>query len=283
MTRTYREGTYRSHDGLELYYRDYSPQRSGGLPVVCLPGLTRNCRDFEALAERLSARHRVITPDFRGRGRSQHDTDWKNYHPSIYVKDVIALLDAERLDRVILIGTSLGGIVSMGLAVAAAHRLAGIVLNDIGPEIDPMGIERIRGYAGRLPPVRTWQEAAAQVRSIYGAALPGLSDTEWLAYCRRSWRDGPDGVPVPDMDPHIGDAIRASPAAPPDLWGAFDALQQIPTLAIRGATSDLLSAVTFAKMKERKPDLVQLEVPGRGHAPLLDEPACVQAIDTFIA
>ncbi|MGH8284701.1 MAG: alpha/beta fold hydrolase [Steroidobacteraceae bacterium] len=283
MNHNYREATYRSHDDLELYYRDFPAKKMDGPPVVCLPGLTRNSRDFEALAGRLAARHRVITPDLRGRGRSQWDPNWKNYHPGTYIKDAIALLDAARLERVVLVGTSLGGIISMGLAAVVPQRLVGVVLNDIGPEVDPVGIERIRGYSGKLPPVRSWQEAASQARSIYGIALPDLTDDDWLAYCRRSYKEGPDGVPVLDMDPRIGDAIRAGPGAPPDLWAAFAALKPIPALAIRGATSDLLNVATFARMKAVKPDLVQLEVPARGHAPLLDEPVCVQGIDAFLA
>lgn len=279
----WRDGSWRSADGLELCYRDYPAREPGGLAVLCLHGLTRNSRDFEWLATRLAARHRVLTPDFRGRGRSQRDPQWQNYQPATYIGDVLALLDAAGVHRVAVIGTSLGGIVAMGLAKRAPERLAGVVLNDIGPEVDPRGIERIRGYTGRLPPVRSWADAAAQARTIYAVALPGLTDEQWLAYCRQSYREGADGVPVLDMDPRIGDAIREGPAVPPALWHAFEALRPIPTLAIRGATSDLLSPEIFARMKAAKPDLVQVEVPNRGHAPLLDEPAAVEAIEAFLA
>jgi len=187
------------------------------------------------------------------------------------------------LPRVVVIGTSLGGIIAMGLALVAPQRLAGVVLNDVGPEIDQRGIDRIRGYTGKLPPVKSWADAAAQARAIYSIAMPEYTDAQWLAFCRQTYREGPDGVPVPDMDPRIGDAIRDGPAAPAAMWPAFTALKPIPTLAIRGATSDLLSAATFARMQEVKPDLIQVEVPGRGHAPALDEPAAERAIDAFLA
>jgi pimeloyl-ACP methyl ester carboxylesterase len=283
MTGAWREATCRTPDGLELYYRDYPAQTAAGPPVICLPGLTRNSRDFEELALRLAAHHRVLSPDLRGRGRSQWDPEWRNYQPRTYVGDVIAVLDAASVPRIVVIGTSLGGIIAMGLALTVPHRLIAVVINDIGPEVDPRGIARIRGYAGKLPPVNTWAEAAAQVQATHAAAMPDLTEEQWLAYCRRSFREGPDGRPVPDMDPRIGDAIRDGPATPPALWSAFEALRPIPTLAIRGARSDLLSAEVFARMKELKPDLVQVEIANRGHAPLLDEPASLAALDAFLA
>jgi len=279
----YAESTYTSADGLSLYYRDYPAKGPGRFTVVCLPGLTRNSRDFEVLARRLAAEHRVLSPDLRGRARSQWDPQWTNYQPPVYVRDVLALLAAAKVERVAVIGTSLGGIVAMGLALAVPQRLIGVVLNDIGPEIDPRGIERIRGYSGMLPPVRSWAEAAAQAKATYSLSLGEMGDEEWLAYCRQSYRERDDGTIGPDMDPRIGDAIRQGPAEPASMWPGFMALAPIPTLAIRGASSDLLSEETFRRMKAAKPDLVQLTVPGRGHAPLLTEPVCTAAIERFLA
>ena len=167
---------YTSADGFELFYREFGPGRVG-TPVICLPGLTRNSRDFEDLATHLSDRRRVITPDLRGRGYSAYDPDWRNYHPGTYVRDVVRLLDELGIARVIVIGTSLGGLIAMGMAKFCGPRLAGVVLNDIGPDIHPVGIERIRKYTGRIPPVTSWEDAVAQTREIYGAWLPGL--TRW--------------------------------------------------------------------------------------------------------
>jgi pimeloyl-ACP methyl ester carboxylesterase len=277
------EATYRSADGLALYYRDYPAQRASRFPVVCLPGLTRNSKDFEPLALRLTANHRVLSPDLRGRARSQWDPDWTHYQPPTYVRDVLALLAAADVERFAVIGTSLGGIIAMGLALAVPQRLIGVVLNDVGPEIDPRGIERIRGYSGKLPPVKTWAEAASQARATYSISLGEMSDAEWLEYCRRSYCERDDGTIGPDMDPRIGDAIRQGPTQPASMWPGFEALGPIPTLAIRGETSDLLSVETFRRMKEAKPDLAQLTVPGRGHAPILTEPVCVAAIERFLA
>ena len=251
--------------------------------MVCLPGLTRNSKDFEALARRLAQSYRVLSPDLRGRARSEWDPDWTNYQPATYVGDVLALLAAAKVERAAVIGTSLGGIIAMGLAMAAPQRLMGVVLNDVGPEIEPRGIERIRGYSGKLPPVTTWADAAAQARATYSASLGELTDEEWLGYCRQSYRERADGTIGPDMDPRIGDAIRQGPSEPASMWPGFMALAAIPTLAIRGESSDLLSADTFRRMQEAKPDLVQLTVAGRGHAPMLNEPGCIAAIETFLA
>lgn len=282
MKRTVEERTYRSNDGLTLYCRDFPGAQP---PVVCLPGVTRNSRDFDSLAPHLNARHRVLTPDLRGRGRSAWDPDWRNYHPGTYVGDVLALLDHTGIQRAVIVGTSLGGIVGMLMAVAHAQRLAGLVLNDIGPEVDPRGLARISRYVGALPPVRSWREAAEQARTIYGEALPDFTPEDWERYARRAYREDERGVPRPDMDPMVGEAARrGSGSGPaPDLWPAWSALQRIPVLAIRGERSDILSPATFERMAREKPDLVRLTVVNRGHAPTLEEPACLQAIDRFLA
>jgi len=162
-------------------------------------------------------------------------------------------------------------------------RIVGLILNDAGPEIDPAGVRRIQGYAGKLPPVATWEEAAAQAKSVYGFALPGLSDAEWLEYARRGYRENAAGEPIPDVDPKIAQALQQPAGTPPDLWPLYAVLRNTPMLVIRGALSDILSAATLERMVREKPDVHQLTVAGRGHAPLLDEPECVAAIDTFLA
>lgn len=278
------ERYFPSVDGLRLFYRDYAAIGGNArLPVLCLPGLTRNSRDFEHVALRLRRERRVLCADLRGRGRSQHDPVWQNYHPGTYLADIMLLLADAGVQRCVLLGTSLGGILSMALGATQPHLVAGIVLNDIGPELDPAGIARIAAYVGRYPPPATWDEAAAIVRDTYEIAMPGLSDEEWLRHAKRSYTDV-GGVPRLDMDPMIGEAVRNPPVtAAPDLWSLFGALRDIPVLALRGATSDLLSQETFDRMQREKPDLVRVEVPNRGHTPLLDEPESVVALDGFMA
>lgn len=274
---------FSSADGLRLYCAVYPALRPGGLAVLCLPGLTRNSRDFISLARHLQPQHEVLALDLRGRGRSAWDGDAAHYQLLTYVQDVWSLLDSRAIPRVIVIGTSLGALMAMTMAALRPDRIAGVILNDAGPEIDPAGARRIAGYAGRLPPVKSWAEAVAQSKSVYGSALPGLTDEQWLDYARRGYRENADGVPVPDVDPKIAEAFQRASGAPPDLWPLYAQMKRVPTLVIRGALSDILSAATLARMAKEKPDLEQLTVPNRGHAPLLDEPECLSAIDAFVA
>lgn len=278
---TWQDRYFQSADGLRLHYRDY-PAAAGRVPVLCLPGLTRNCRDFETIAPHIQRARRVLCIDLRGRGLSQHDPNWQNYHPGTYVADVAGLLADAGVERVIVLGTSLGGIIAMIMAATTPNAMAGAILNDIGPEVAPEGQKRISSYVGKSAPVRNWAEAAAQSRATNGLAWPDATDEDWLRIARRVYREV-DGVPELDMDPMIGEAVRAAPSgAAPDLWPVFAALQPIPVLALRGATSDVLSQATFDRMAREKPDLERVTVAGRGHAPTLDEPECVGAIDAFL-
>ena len=269
-------------DGLRMYCREYGAGHVDAPAVLCLPGLTRNCRDFEALANWLATTHRVLTPDLRGRGRSDHDPNWHNYQPLNYVADVVHLLRALGAGRVVVIGTSLGGLVAMIMATLQPAALAGVVLNDIGPELDPAGLARIGRHVGQLPPVADWNEAAAQARQVNAAALPDLTDEQWMAFARRIYREDASGRPVLDMDPMIGAAMRETAGSAADLWVLYRSLADVPTLAIRGALSDLLSAGTLLRMQQLKPDLRTLVVPERGHAPTLDEPESRAAIRALL-
>ncbi len=225
----------------------------------------------------------MIVPDLRGRGFSARDPQIQNYQPAIYVQDILALLDTVDAPRVAVIGTSLGGMLAMMLGFGQPDRIAGMVLNDVGPEIDPVGVERIKQYAGRLPPARTWSVAVAQTRPCSATRGRTSPEDRWQALARRGYRENAAGIVEVDADPNIGDALRAAPAAALDLWPLWQALRSIPTLAIRGARSDILSAATFARMKRENPDLQQLEVANRGHVPLLDEPECIAALDGFLS
>jgi pimeloyl-ACP methyl ester carboxylesterase len=279
------ERFFRSRDGLQLYFRDYEGDTRKA-PVLCLHGLTRNSRDFAELAAHIAPARRVIVPDQRGRGRSQYDAQWMNYHPGTYVEDMWTLLSGLSIPRVVVIGTSLGGLMAMVMAATRPQLVAAVVLNDIGPEIDPRGVARIQSYAGRLPPVRNWDDAAAQMKMTFGLAFPEYDEQQWRVFARKSFDEGTGGVPCLAADPKIGDAVRAMPAPPgiaEAMWLAFGQLRNLPALALRGATSDLLSAATFERMQQEVPSLVAVTVPNRGHAPQLDEPASLRAIDAFLA
>lgn len=277
---SFQDRFYHSADGLKLYYRDY--EDGPGVPVLCMHGLTRNSKDFEDLAPRLAARRRVLVPDIRGRGRSDYDPEYMNYHPGTYVDDMWRLLDEAGVPRAVLIGTSMGGLMAMVMTAMSPERVAGVVLNDVGPEIDPAGLERISAYAGKMPAVNDWQGAAEAIAAVNRAALPHLTPEDWLRFARRTFREDSAGRPVPDYDPNIGKALEEAGAAPADLWAVFDALKDVPALVIRGEISDILAQATADAMKARKPDLQIAVVPGVGHAPMLDETAALEALDAFL-
>jgi len=272
-----------SQEGLRLFSRVYPAATATAPTVLCLHGLMRTGRDFEDLAQHLAARYRVIVPDVRGRGFSARDPNFANYQIPVYLADLQRLLAGLGAARVAIVGTSMGGLMAMVLAAMQPQAVAGIVLNDVGPEVDPAGLERIRGYAGKAPPVRDWAGAVAVVRAAYGAGLPGLDEARMEKLARASYREDAQGVPRPDADPMIAEPLKDTSKAAPDLWPLWGAIAKVPMLAIRGAHSDILSVATLARMQREKPDLTTLTVAHRGHAPLLDEPECVPAIDEFLA
>lgn len=268
------ERRYRSRDGLSLFYREW---QNDAPTVLCLPGLTRNSRDFIDLAEHLAPRFRVICPDLRGRGHSDRDPNWRQYHPGTYADDLWQLMDVLDLQEAAIIGTSLGGILAMLMATQQPDRLTGVVLNDVGPKLEAEGIGRILTYVGRHPPVKSWDEAACQIRNTYLMALPGMPEAFWAGYARQGYRENADGIPELDMDPNIGDAVRLPDAFTFDAWAGFRALPS-PCLLLRGEHSDVLGVETVGAMQTARPDLSSVTVPERGHAPLLDEPESRAAI-----
>ncbi len=283
----YQDVFYPSADGrLTLYARDYGAPKPDAMAILCLHGLTRNSADFEWIAGHLSPHFRVVVADQRGRGRSGWDSEPANYTPAVYCQDMLKLLDHLGVERCIIIGTSMGGLMAMILGVMARQRLIAAVLNDIGPEIDAAGLARIASYTGKTKPAADWMEAAEIARFINEVAFPDYGTADWMAFARRLYREGDDGVPVLAYDPAISKGLEPksdTPVAPPDLWPMWDGLKGLPMLAIRGGTSDLLSPETLDKMSERHEGLEIAVVPGRGHAPMLDEPIAVHAIDTFLA
>jgi pimeloyl-ACP methyl ester carboxylesterase len=275
------ERTYSAQDGLRLYYRDYGDPLGPGTPLLCLTGLTRNSHDYHDLASRLSATRRVICPDYRGRGRSAYDPDWRNYQPRSYVGDILQLLAAANLHRVIVVGSSLGGLLAMGLAVIQPACLAGVILNDVGPDIDRNGFDRIRAYIGRDHPQPDWPAAIRFVKETFHT-VGEKSEADWRRIAEGTFRPGTDGRLHVAWDIGLAKPLE-QPQAIPDLWRLFGALRRIPTLAFRGALSDLLTAETFDRMQHEHPALQRITVAGVGHIPTLAEPEAHHAIDDFLA
>lgn len=278
QTQAWTDRFWTSSDGLKLHYRDYAGP-SDRPPLLMLHGLTRNSRDFENLAERYAGKWRVIALDFRGRGLSEHDPDSAHYSPKTYAADVIQLLDELSIDRAVFLGTSLGGLVTMLVATVAPQRIAGVLLNDIGPEIDMSGIDRIQTYVGKSVVFGDWADVAAELRRRHGDVHPSYGDAEWLRHARRICRETARGVEF-DYDMRIAEPFQAgNTGALPDGWPFYRALGGRPVLVLRGAMSDLLSDEVAKRMATEIPDVEVVTVPNVGHAPDLDEPESVAAID----
>ena len=277
------DGEWQSADGLTLHYRDY-PGRDDRPPILCIPGLTRNARDFEPVADAFGGEWRVICLDLRGRGQSDYAKDPANYTPMMYVADVEALLEQLGLKKVVALGTSLGGIVAMLVAMRQPTVLAGVILNDVGPEIEPAGLARIREYVGQGRSFPTWMHAARALREQWASAYPDFQIADWLRVSKRLMVVGSGGRIAFDYDMKIAERF-AEPggAAPADLWPAFRALADRPVLAIHGELSDILSARTLRRMVHELPEMRTLEIPRTGHAPTLEEPEAQRAIADLLA
>jgi pimeloyl-ACP methyl ester carboxylesterase len=284
----YTDRVWTSFDGLELYARDYA----GGpgpakLPVICLHGLTRNAGDFEDVAPYIAASgRRVLVPDVRGRGRSARDPKPMNYVPPVYARDIADLCKAAGIAQAVFVGTSMGGLITMALAAIAPKLIAGVVLNDVGPQVAKAGLIRIAGYAGKTVKIDDWEDAAQYIRSINAAAFPDYGAEDWRRFARRCFRTGPDGKPQLDYDPDIYAPIKAAgpKALTPNLWPWFRKLaKNRPLLLVRGSLSDLLDPTITAKMRKAAPQMDFVETPGVGHAPMLTEPEPKAAILEFLA
>jgi pimeloyl-ACP methyl ester carboxylesterase len=275
---------WQSEDGLSLHFRDYAGDVSL-LPVLCLHGLTRNARDFAELAAHIAPGRRVIVPEMRGRGMSDYARDHESYNPAQYVADVERLLVQESIERFVCIGTSLGGLMTMLMAATMPGRIAGAVLNDIGPEVESEGLEAIRGYVGQGRSFETWMHAARALRDVHGESHPTFTIEDWLAMAKRIMVLGQGGRIAFDYDMGLAEPFAAGgeKAAPPNLWPAFESLAQEPVLLVRGAHSNILGEHTARQMQARGPQVEIVTIDDTGHAPLLTEPEALSAIDRLLA
>lgn len=287
MTQPFVDRRWTTADGLSLYARDYAP--AGGpakLPVICIHGLTRNSKDFEVIAPLIAqSGRRVLAIDVRGRGLSDVAQDPMTYQPATYAQDVLALLAQTGIERAIFVGTSMGGLITMALAAIRSKVIAAAIINDVGPEVAKEGLARIAAYSGQPVDTPTWAEAAAYAKKINAVAFPHYTDADWDAFAARIFREGTEGAPVLNYDPDIAVPIKAAGAKAlvPNLWPMFGRLTRgRPVLLVRGETSDLLSEAIANKMRKRAPKMDFVEVPGVGHAPMLDEQAARAAIFPFL-
>lgn len=284
----YRDHFYGSSDDrLTLYARIYDGDgyEDDRPPLLLMHGLTRNSGDFEGLAAHLAGKYRLIVPDQRGRGRSDYDPDSENYNPAVYVADMAALIVGLQLDSLGLIGTSMGGLMSIIMAASEPERFTSIILNDIGPVVEQVGLDRIQGYIGEREPFDDWQDAAAHARTVHSDAITGYDAQDWMGFARHTCREMADGRVKFDYDPAIALGLSGSDQTviPPDLWPAWDNITAIPALIIYGALSDIISTETIAEMQHRHSGPISaVEIAGRGHTPMLDEPAALSAIDAFL-
>lgn len=274
---------FRSADGrLDLHARIYP---GDGPPLLLMHGLTRNSADFDPLVVHLAGRYRLVVPDQRGRGLSDWDPDPVNYRPDVYAADMFALLDGLGIGAAGLIGTSMGGLVAMIMGALQPARVPLIVLNDVGARLEVAGLERIQSYVGPSEPMKSWDEAARACAANNASAFPDFDADDWLAFARRTCSEMPNGITFA-YDPAIAQSIKGTQpqTVPAELWPLWDALSALPVLVVRGALSDLLSATTVADMAGRHAGpFVQADIAERGHAPLLDEPLALDAIETFLA
>jgi len=277
----YEDRYFTVSDGLKLHYRDY-PGSSEKPLLLCLHGLTRNSRDFAQLAERYSPRFRVITLDFRGRAQSDYDTMPARYSPLTYAGDVQQLLEHLGIAQAVFVGTSLGGLVTMIIAALAPQRIVATILNDVGPDVDPDGITRILSYVGKDVRFADWDEAARTIAGNYGSSFDRYTHEDWVKMAKRNCREENGEIRF-DYDMAIAEPFKsAGPTPEVDLWPLFTALGQKPLLVVRGERSDLLTAETAARMQQIAPGMKLATVAGVGHAPELNEPEAVAAIDAFL-
>ncbi len=272
-----------SNDGLSLFVRDYPGPRDGGkTPLLCLGGLTRNSKDFAGIAKYHARHRRVVCPDMRGRGRSAYDPDWRNYRPETYIGDIRDIACALGLHGVIVVGTSLGGILGMAMGAAMPTILRGLILNDVGPRVETRTLDKVVAYMQAPPTLTTWEEAGRHLKSAFGDQIPIGDDAVWVQAARNSYVERSPGKITYDWDDNLVKPVLADKTEVYDLWHLFTAVRRVSTLVVRGQISSILPRETLAEMADRHLEMQSVTVPRVGHAPSLGEPECIAAIDTFL-
>ena len=275
-----------AQDGLRLHVREYGTRGAPGLAVVCLPGITRTVADFAELAPALAAgptRRRVIAIDSRGRGRSEYDSNPENYNFVVELGDIVSVLTALAIGPAVFVGSSRGGVLTMLLGAAHPTAIAGVVLHDVGPVVEPKGLARIKSYLGKLPQPRSFEDGADILRRVMSTQFPNLTAEQWLAAARRAWQMK-DGALVPTYDVRLARALASIDLERPipPLWNEFDTLAATPMLVIRGGNSDILSSETVAAMRARREQMDVIEVADQGHAPLLEGENLLRGVIRFV-
>jgi pimeloyl-ACP methyl ester carboxylesterase len=276
-----RDYRFSARDGLRLFWREYGDPLSDATPILCLPGLTRNGKDFAAFASHHAPGRRVLCPDYRGRGRSGYAANWRSYSPETCLDDLMHLMAVADVHRCIVVGASFGGLLGVGLAAAMPSALTALVMNDIGPEIEFPSYTSLLDVIGRDHPLASWDDAVPALRAMF-PRLVFRDERSWEAAARNTWREGDDGLLHADWDPALAKPLQRTPPPAP-LWGLFRAVRRIPVLALRGEYSDMLSVTCFDRMAAEKPDILRVTVTGAGHTPTLDEPDARKALDDFLA
>ena len=282
----YEDVWYQSVDGLRLYARDYNHAGKERPTILCMHGLTRNSQDFQEICQLLAGRYRLIVVDQRGRGRSEYDPNPDNYNPLTYVQDMFLLLEGLEVSSVTLMGTSMGGLMSLMMTASKPDLVHGLIINDIGPEVSKAGLDRLKSYVGRSAPVSNWQEAVSQTKDIAGVAFPKFTEPQWEKFARQLFWEDEKGCPYLPYDPAISTSLSEDKvpeqSAAPDLWPLFKLISDKPMLLIRGELSDILERECVEEMHQIKHDLISVEVPDVGHAPLLNESEAQSAIEEFL-
>ena len=284
----YQDFWYQSNDGLRLYARDYNnPGIDNTAPaILCMHGLTRNSADFTDICDELADQYRLVVAEQRGRGNSEYDPNPQNYNPVTYVQDMFVLLQELNITSAVLLGTSMGGLMAMMMTAGKPELVKGLIINDIGPEVAQAGLDRIKGYVGRIEAVSSWQQAVTQAKTVNAVAFPKFTEQQWNRFTRFIYREDESGQPYLAYDPAISASLDEDKApdqsAAPDLWPVFEIIADKPMLLIRGALSDILEPECVGKMRAIKADLIAVDIPDVGHAPMLNEAEAVAAIKQFL-
>ena len=281
--RSFKDYFFQTTDGLRLYARDYPGPDANAPVLLCLHGLTRNSKDFASLAEALASDFRVVVPEQRGRGLSDYAEDVSRYSLLQYVEDMQGLIVELGLQRLSVVGTSMGGLMTFALNALSPGLIARAVINDIGPEIAQAGLDRIKSYVGVAGPFEDWEEATAYLSSITAEIFPDWTDAQWSDFARQCYIER-EGQIVIDYDPQIATplATQSNDTEAETLWSLFEAMASVPSLLVRGELTDLLSPECVARMQKVHPSMEVLSVPNVGHAPMLNEPGVTEAIRRFL-